>query len=210
MRKNEEVRTNDKKVLPSDFSRDVPARAWKWLLQYGLGYSYWQKYCGYSEKDQRLIFTVGEPTDFSIGRLIQSEETSSDSEVRSDSGPILHSVRAGRKWHCYGDAHKTAHIIGEAATSNSIVLVEDIVSAHKVGQITRCIPLFGTNVFDSVVSCLRLYKSPVIMWLDKDQQDYARKRAMKLSMLTGCDTRFVFTDKDPKELSIKDIEEVIK
>jgi hypothetical protein len=206
---NEEVLANVKKVLPADFSREVPARAWKWLLQYGLSYSYWQKYCGYSEKDQRLIFTVGEPTNFSIGRYIPTE-TNSSTDVRQGEGLVLHGARPPRKWYCYGDAHKTAHIIGEVSTESSIVLVEDLISAHKVGQITSCIPLFGTNVFNSVVNALRLYKHPVIMWLDKDQQDQARKRATRLSMLTGCDVRFIFTDKDPKELSIKDIEEVIK
>jgi len=43
---------------------------WKWLLQYGLPLSYWQKHCGYSEKENRLVFTVGTPTRFSIGRLL--------------------------------------------------------------------------------------------------------------------------------------------
>lgn len=192
---DENIHPEVKKVLPNDFSRnDIPARAWKWLLQYGLGYKYWEPYCGYSEKEQRLIITVGTPIEFSIGRYF------GDDTERA----------AKRKWWCYGDAHKTAHVFGNPTTSESIVLVEDIISAHKVGQITSCIPLFGTNFFDSVINTLRLYKKPVIMWLDKDQQDHARKRAARLSMLTGCQVSFVFTDKDAKELSFNDIKEVLK
>lgn len=176
-----------KKVLPDDFTREVPARAWKWLLQYGLGLKYWQPYCGYSEKQERLIITVGDPIEFSIGRWMGEE-----------------SVK--RKWWAYGDCHKTAHIFGDG---EHIVLVEDLISAHKVGQITSCIPLFGTRVFDSVVSALKLYQKPVIMWLDKDQQDHARKRAARLSMLTGCDVRYIFTEKDPKECSFQQIKEIV-
>lgn len=188
---NESLRTEDKKVLPYDFSRDIPARAWKWLLQYGLGYKYWEPYCGYSEKDERLIITVGTPMEFSQGRYM-GEDTSK------------------RKWYCYGDAHKTAHMFGNPETSNGIVLVEDVISAHKVGQITSCISLFGTNIFDSVVSTLRLYRKPVTMWLDHDQQTHARKRAVRLSMLTGCEVNFVFTKQDAKELSSNEIKEILK
>ena len=191
---DEEVRTEDKARLPSDFSREVPVKAWKWLLQYGLGLKYWTPYCGYSEKDERLIITVGTPIDFSIGRYFGDDE----------------GIQGKRKWWCYGDAHKASHICGTPETSGSIVLVEDIVSAHKVGQITSCIPLFGTNIFDSVVSTLRLYKKPVIMWLDKDQQDHARKRAARLAMLTGCEVSYVFSDSDPKELSFEKIKGVLK
>ena len=172
-----------KKVLPNDFSREIPARAWKWLLQYGLGFRYWEPYCGYSETEQRLILTVGSPVEFSIGRWMGEEPTK-------------------RKWWAYGDCHKTAHVFG---SGDNIVLVEDLISAHKVGQITSCIPLFGTKVFDGVVNVLKLYRKPVIMWLDKDQQDHARKRATRLSMLTGCDVRYVFSSTDPKEQSFREI-----
>lgn len=188
IKRNEEVLPEVKKVVPNDFSRsDIPAKAWKWLLQYGLGYRYWEPYCGYSEKEQRLILTVGQPTEFSIGRWMGEESNS-------------------RKWFAYGDCHCTAHVFGEG---DSIVLVEDLISAHKVGQITSCIPLFGTKVFDGVVNVLKLYRKPVIMWLDKDQQDHARKRATGLSMLTGCDVRYVFTSEDPKCLSFSQIKEVL-
>ena len=200
---NEEVLPENKRILPADFSREVPVKAWKWLLQYGLGYKYWEPYCGYSEKDQRLIFTVGTPMEFSIGRFIEGPGDTPD-EGKG------HEQYERRKWYCYGDAHKTAHVFGSSTSSTSIVLVEDLISAHKVGQITSCIPLFGTNIFPSVISTLRLYQKPVIMWLDKDQRDHAIKRAARLSMLTGCQVDFKFTDHDPKALSFKQIEEVIK
>lgn len=209
---DESLRTNVKKNCPSDFSRDIPTYAWKWLLQYGLGYRYWESRCGYSEKDQRLIFLVGEPTDFSIGRYlpdtrVQGEGTGGSLQQRG--GVPVDGIKKPPKWFCYGDAHKAAHIIGDIETENSIVLVEDIISAHKVGQLNPTIPLFGTNIFPSVVSVLRLYKKPVVMWLDSDQKDHAIKRAAHLQMLIGAPVSYVFTTKDPKELSTKTIAETI-
>src|SRR5438046_1689829 len=52
--------TNGSKSLPADFTREVPATAWKWLLQYGLSYRYWLPFVGWSEKDSRLVFTIGQ------------------------------------------------------------------------------------------------------------------------------------------------------
>lgn len=204
----EEIRTEVKKVLPNDFSRDIPATAWKWLLQYGLGFRYWQPFTGYSEKESRLIFTVGEPIDFSVGRYIDGG-TGTSSGVRQGEGSLVHSVGAKRKWYCYGDAHKKAHVIGDSSAAESIVLVEDIISAHKVGQVTSSIPLFGTNIFEGVLPVLKLYKKPVILWYDADQKDHAVKRAARLSMLTGLPVSYRFTNSDPKSLSFDEIRNVL-
>jgi hypothetical protein len=205
--KNEKLRANVKGNLPYDFDRDVPSEAWKWLLQYGLGVRYWIPYTGYSKEDSRLILTVGEPIEFSIGRFIPQGQTSG--LLRSSQGYLVSDSSSRRKWHFYGDSHVSAHVVGDPETSKCIVLVEDLISAHKVGQVTACIPLFGTNVFDAVISVLRHYRLPVVMWLDKDQQDHARKRAARLASLTGCEVTYRFTDRDPKELSIEQIKKVL-
>lgn len=58
--------------LPRDFTREVPAVAWRWLLQYGLPYSYWKDFTGYSPATERLILTHGQPVEVSVGRWIDS------------------------------------------------------------------------------------------------------------------------------------------
>jgi hypothetical protein len=191
----------DKAVLPSDFSREVPARCWQWLLKFGLGYRYWQSYCGYSEKDQRLVFTVGDPVAFSVGRYIP---------VSGAPEP----ERQPRKWHCYGDAHQQAHVIGsylpsESVTPKVVVLVEDLISAHKVGQACPCIPLFGTHVYDAVTSTLRHIGLPVLLWLDKDQEGRVQKQALKLSIAINQPVQYIFTEKDPKELPMETITRIV-
>ncbi len=175
-------------LLPADFSREVPAIAWKWLLQYGLPVSYWRPFVGWSEKDSRLVFTVGDPAVFSIGRLITNDTT-----------------RDNRKWYVWGDSHKTGITIGEP--TNCVVLVEDVISAHKVGRVTAAIPLFGTVVYPAHIRLLRYLGLPIVLWLDKDQQGTTYKKANQISMLTGLSCSVVHTDKDPKELDLQIVKE---
>lgn len=179
----------DETMLPADFTREVPARAWKWLLQYGLGFSYWKPFVGWSEKDSRLVFTVGNPTQFSIGRFIPSEEGTTST----------------RKWFVWGESHTRAHVYGDYRQSKTVVLVEDLISAHKIGQIQSCIPLFGTKVFDACIPVLRHIGLPVTIWLDADQQGTIQKKASNLSLITGLPVSYRFTKDDPKSLSLENI-----
>lgn len=182
-----------KGVLPSDFTREVPTAGWQWLLQYGLGWKYWQPFVGWTERHSRLVFTVGDPIQFSIGRLIGKEPDKKE-----------------RKWWVYGEPHRNPHILGEDFRAGPVVLVEDLISAHKVGQVATCIPLFGTRVFSSVIPCLRYLNSPIVMWLDSDQMGpVAVERATWLSLMTGLPVRNVFTKQDPKSIPLDKIKEIV-
>lgn len=179
-------------VLPSDFERHVPTAGWQWLLQYGLGWKYWSPYVGWSEKHSRLIITCGKPVAFGMGRLIGRPETNKE-----------------RKWYAYGNVHTRPEIIGDYTTNGSklVCLVEDVVSAHKVGQCSTTIPLFGTQISPPLIPCLRHIGLPVVMWLDKDQDGAAARRATSLSLLTGLRVSYISTENDPKEKSLDFIRE---
>lgn len=181
----EERNDYEKTVLPRDFTKEVPSTAWKWLLQYGLTYSYWQAYCGYSEKEGRLIFPVGTPTQFSIGRSF--------------------TVGAG-KWKIYGDKSSYVEVISNQV-SEKVVLVEDLISAHKVGQVSTAIPLFGTSIYDNVIKKLRDLNLPVVIWLDDDQYALLPKKINRLQALLGLPVSYIHTPKDPKEYSLTEIME---
>lgn len=209
---NESVRTEKSLNLPNDLTRAIPVAALKWLLQYGLPYSHWQDTILWSETDSRLIFKVGTPTEFYQGRHI-----STDGDLRRSEGLVVHNPRSEggtikepRKWYCYGNAHKTAHLYGTPETSECIVLVEDIISAHKVSQVNATIPLFGTNIFDSVIQVCRLYKKPIKLWLDKDQNGNILKKCNRLNMFTGLPVNYLFTSEDPKAISLNDIKEILR
>ncbi len=183
-----------KDLLPFDFTREIPTRALTWLLQYGMPYSYWQESIGYSSRDERLIFTVGQPMAFSIGRYVGDDKSK-------------------RKWYVWGNAHQHCEIIRNySAESNSadrdnVVLVEDLISAHKIAYsgAAEAIPLFGTRVFGDVIHYLSSVDKTIYLWLDKDQEAHTKKSAMRLQMLTGNPVHIIHTEKDPKWLSSEQI-----
>ena len=192
---SEEIRTEDKAKFPNDFTREIPSRAWKWILQYGLSTRYWQPYCGYSESQERFIITVGEPINFSIGRDVSIPHETS---------------KPKRKWFVWGNCHERSHLFGPLE-SPFIVCVEDIVSAHKVGQAGYLtLPLFGTTVHDCHFRTMLHLGLPVVMWLDMDQQALAHKRATRISSIIGKPVRNIFTDNDPKSIPINEIKEILK
>lgn len=178
----------EKTVLPSDFQREVPTEYWKWLLQYGLSYEYWRKITGFTEKEKRLVFQIGDPTRFSIGRSLDL---------------------AKGKWKIYGDKSSYVEVIGEQI-SGEVVLVEDIISAHKVGQIATAIPLFGTAISDHVMRKVITLDKPVTLWLDADQYVHLSKKLGRLQTFTGNPVRYIRTDKDPKSYSTTEIKEILK
>lgn len=178
---------------PSDYTREVPSSAYVWLLQFGLPYSYWKEYTGYSEEaGKRLVFDVGSPLAFSIGRLLEPESKHS------------------RKWFVWGDCHKHCEVLGDDHRSSRIVLVEDLVSAHKVGQVNTCIPLFGTKVYPAHLYYLINSNKPVVLWLDKDQELNVKKQALQLESIIDKPVSIVLTDKDPKSLTYEEINESLR
>jgi hypothetical protein len=186
-------------MLPSDFTREVPASAFKWLLQYGLPWSYWKDSVGYSPGQERLIFTVGNPslpgnpTAFSIGRYVGKDKQ--------------------RKWYVWGDSHKQAfpiHNFLALAPSSIIVLVEDWISSHKVGQVVPTLPLFGTQIHPCHIKYLMAQQKPIVLWLDADQRGTITRKAAWLQGLTGLPVQFISTKNDPKELPIKEINEALR
>lgn len=181
---------NEPKALcPIDFSKDIPAHAWSWLLQFGLPWSYWQESVGWSEKEQRLVFKLCSEglLRFSIGRYLGSEKQ--------------------RKWYVWGDSHKHCQVYGEGST---VVLVEDLISAAKVGASGfLAVPLFGVNWHPCHLHYLLGHDGPVVLWLDKDQEQQSRAKALRLGSIINKQVSVVTTDTDPKLLSFKQIGEYL-
>jgi hypothetical protein len=174
-----------KALLPFDFTREVPSSALPWLLQYSLPYSYWAPMLGYSPSSERLVFQVGQPTAFSIGRYVGTNHPGS------------------RKWYVWGDCHKHVEVIGDGPT---VVLVEDLISAHKVAAAGYlAVPLFGTHVHNPVIYYLLTTDKPVVLWLDNDQAFNVKKQALRLSSLIPQPVNIINTEKDPKCLSLENI-----
>jgi hypothetical protein len=204
-----------KSLLPFDFTREVPAAAWKWLLQYSLPLSYWKECVGYSPSTHRLIFKVGNPLAFSIGRFIQEcvhpvegSRDVSDYPLQQRGGSVVQRVKGNTKWFVWGDCHRHAEVINPNE-GESIILVEDLISGHKVGQLTTTIPLFGTAVHNPVMYYLMNDLRPVKLWLDKDQEGNVKKTAIRLQTILNKPVDIIITDNDPKLLTTQQIKELI-
>lgn len=199
-----------KNLLPLDFTREVPTTAFKWLLQYGLPWSYWKDQVGYSPSEERLVFLVGKPHQFSIGRYVGARVGKEAPRKGSTEGSFH------PKWKCWGDSHKHCETIEPTslavatAEGQQVVLVEDLISAHKVATSVpsvAAIPLFGTQVHKPHLYFLMNCPEGTIihMWLDKDQQGLVMKKAANLSALTGLEVRCISTNDDPKSLTKEQI-----
>ena len=159
--------------------------AWKWLLQYGLPMSHWRESVGYSPSSERLVFCI--PEQFSIGRYVGTPKPGT------------------KKWYVWGDCHKHAEVINHEG--KYIVLVEDLISAHKVAEAGYvAIPLFGTQVHNCVLYYLLNSDKQVVLWLDKDQEGNVKKTAIRLQSIINRPVSLVITDKDPKCLSFETIQ----
>lgn len=198
-------------VLPTDFSRGIPQHALQWLLQWGLPNSYWKPFIGWSEKHSRLVFTVGDGPAFSQGRYIP-RELALPTGREAGTSP----AKDIRKWRVWGECHKAPHILGDYQKAEGyvndtpIILVEDIISGHKIsvaGFPTIC--LFGTKIFDSIIPVLRHINLPVVVWLDKDQEQTMPKKCNWLSIVTGLPVNYIVTDDDPKSHSLQSVKDII-
>jgi hypothetical protein len=176
--------------LPKDFTNDIPLHGRIWLYGGGISEPTWSKYnIGYSKYLDRVILPVYD-----------------------DSGNLewyqcraLHSGQKPKYLQPARDRSKVMFRVGPSGGDDKrVVLVEDILSAIRVGQHIPTRSLLGTKITDSQASELAEY-SRVITWLDSDragrQGSYKIRRT--LSLIT--DVGDIVTEKDPKELSDKEI-----
>ena len=125
-------------------------------------------------------------------------------------GLPIQRVKRPTKWLSYGDCHRHVETIGEANTTGPVVLVEDLISGHKVAAAGyTAVPLFGTKVHPPVLYYLLQQQRPVALWLDKDQEGNVKREAIHLQGIINTPVNVVVTDKDPKELSLDTIKEVL-
>ena len=190
------VNDGPKSLCPGDLTREIPGKALKWLLQFGLHWDYWKESVSYSPHYERLVFEVrnGHNLVFSIGRYFGSNKDP--------------------KWFVWGDCHKHCEVVNptgllwrptDERENRPIVLVEDLISAHKVGQVATCVPLFGTKVHPCHYYYLMQEQRPIVLWLDKDQEYNVKRLAMHIESIVGQPIQINTTKYDPKLLAFDDI-----
>ncbi len=114
------------------------------------------------------------------------------------------------KYVTYG-AKNLLHIIDrnsnlDSFSSPDVVLVEDLISAIKVGRVKPALPLWGSTIpLEHARRLCRLF-SNLTVWLDKDKEIEALKQASKLSPLFDS-VKVISTELDPKCYDTEQIKE---
>lgn len=181
--------------LPIDFTERIPKKGLQWFYKYGIFDDVISKFkFGYSEQYNRIILPV-----FDNEKLVYYQARTLDTPTKNN--PKYVNVRqAGAKNVWFKNiSHKE---------DSKLVVVEDILSACKVGQVTNCIALLGSYIPDSFTS-VAVEFDKICLWLDRDKFKEALKYASKFRILTRKQVVVVCETLDPKEYSVEKIEEIL-
>ena len=187
--------------LPYDFDSNFlhwPPEARAWVLKYGIEKP---ETWGWSESQGRVIIPVWEETADEKGAFGTTLKGLQARKVfAEDPGPKY--LTRGRNL-CYGVLRGIGCRLG--------VIVEDALSAEKVGRICDSYAMLGTSRFshsDALKFAAQYVR--VIVWFD-DNNWQARKAQAQLVSRLGLlvPTKMVRTGKDPKEHSMTEIKEIV-
>ena len=175
--------------LPDDFTTDIPLEGRLWLYQGGLTPTVWKQHgIGYSPTLHRVILPV-----YNEGTLVWLQGRA------LTKGQKPKYLQPGLERSTI-----TFHHAPEGADKSVAVVVEDILSAIRVGKFVPTYSLLGTKITDGQVNQLAQYNK-VITWMDNDAAGKSGSRAIRRSVGLLCDVSNILTVTDPKTLSDQDI-----
>jgi len=185
-------------ALPEPVNTDVatwPQSAAAWLYKAGIGKpeiarlgAYWHAPSG------RVVLPIVEGDD-----IVYWQARDPDWTRRSDRPKYVN------------PAIDKSALVARYGSGSDLVLTEDILSAFRVGQVTQAWGLLGTNLTDAVLARILAADKPVAVWLDPDAAGRKASRSIaKRLMVCGQPARIIQSEKDPKLLSRREIETVIR
>lgn len=174
-----------------------PASARNWVKQFGLSdEELCRKGWAYSEKYNRVLIPVHDPDGGLLG--YQSRR------LEDDGSP---------KYMTFKDKTKNVHRLYyevRPRKCGTVVLVEDALSAEKVGRYADAVAVLTTTA-DSVLrdKIISVYDH-VVVWLDDDNIDVKRKQLQLHTMFDPyVKVSVLRTTKDPKRHNFEEIEEIL-
>ena len=178
--------------LPSDYTCILPSIALDWLRKYGLTDDELnQNHVGWSESYHRIIFPVYDESRNLLmwqGRLCLTP--AKIAPQRS-------------KYFTEGSVEEAFAIYGRQSAL-PVCVVEDVVSAIKVGRTMAALCLWGSELSLRRIRVLSKMYENLFIWLDWDKAHHAAKCALKarpyFTTVSG-----IYTQKDPKEYSTEEI-----
>lgn len=172
--------------LPTDFNFAIPLTQKMWLHKYDLTEKEIRvNKIGWSFMNQYLIFPIYDKHNTLLMWVARNFKT--DNRANSP------------KYITIGKKGNILHILGNYPESNTLVLVEDLVSAIKIARIGPTMPLFGAILSrEQALNISKMYKN-IVFWLDKDKHSEAIKQSEKFAHVFD-HVGIVSTPEDPKEL----------
>lgn len=179
--------------LPSDFSYNIPDAALTWLEKYGItNEEINRERIGWSESKQYLVLPVFDSYDNLLlwqGRYFGGNEKHPRFFTSGTPETVFHVVDAKGRLDVRD---------GAMWSSNFVVLVEDFISAIKVGRHFPAMPLFGSEISLDRIRKLSDRVTSLVTWLDRDKLKNAIKARYKaLAYFTTVSV--VVSQLDPKE-----------
>jgi hypothetical protein len=98
------------------------------------------------------------------------------------------------------------HTVGN--NPDTCTLVEDMVSAIKVGRYTTAVPIFGSDISTEMALHVHNRYPQLLIWLDKDKRRYAHARAQSLRYLFKS-VRVIDSEADPKDYNNAELKEYL-
>lgn len=175
--------------LPTDTTKSIGWDAMKWLRQYGITDNEIQRndICWSSVRRWLIFPFYGDDHDITV--------------IAWEARNFGH---IGPKTYFFGDKSDFIHIVSyeKLAQEDTIVIVEDIISAIKVGRVYPCLCLFGSHMDRISLSRVKKMiagtnKMHLTFWLDQDKLGDALKFANMANFLEF-DTAVINTVADPK------------
>lgn len=200
--------TQDRVVrLPHDFTTDIPPSEAVWLYKAGVGPSVSSHYrFGYSPFLRRVILPIykdGVLDGYTARSTINARPKYIEKVVSPSSTVFVADPSLALPWP----------EDGEYALRPHTVIVEDILSAVRVGRyVQSCVSILGTTIHAGQIRHALSTKDAgvVSIWLDPDKAGKKGARSIQRTLqLEGYDARIIQSDKDPKMYSNREIRRLL-
>lgn len=185
---------NKEVKLPDDYTLEVPKHAMLWYLKAGISPELAASYgIGYTPSLDRVVIPIYEDGGLAALQLRAVDESQKPKYLNP----------GGRK------IEQAVFMSGEP--TGITIVVEDVLSAIKVGRIAHATSTLGTNMSDARARKIAQHNHTAIVWMDGDAAGkVGRVDAVKQLTLLGVRCYRVDTLRDPKKYSAEEIREHLR
>lgn len=189
--------------LPEDCEMNFPRAAQDWMRSYHIATPEWLEWdIQYSEKEKQIIFPIFNPPPFCGGTGPEEIDPNQDQEPREMIAYMARNLDSSKsKWYLVGNMGSRLDFRAGMyfRPSDTVILVEDVLSAIKIASIANAIPLFGVTCAPMAVQRLAKKFKNIVIWLDADAFDRALRISRDVDVYgIGAKSYLIKTQADPK------------